>query len=131
APRGRLVAIDTRKPDRARWKEVIPQAEETIENVNLVGNLFVASYLKDAQTQIKMFSPDGAFVREVKLPGIGSAGGFRGKRSDTETFYTFSSFATPPTIYRYDLVTGQSRVFREAKVKFNPDDYEVKQVFYQ
>ena len=71
-----------------------------------------------------------SFVREVELPGIGTAAGFGGKRTDTETFYIFSSFATPPSIYRYDLVTGKSHLLRRAKVKFNPDDYEVKQVFY-
>ncbi len=97
----------------------------------MVGNLFVAHYLKDARTQIKMYGMDGTFVREVELPGIGTAGGFGGKRTDTETFYVFSSFATPPSIYRYDLVTGQSKLIRRANVKFNPDDYEVKQVFYK
>jgi prolyl oligopeptidase len=77
-----------------------------------------------------MYTPQGAFVRDLELPGIGSVSGFHGKRSDTETFYTFSSFATPPTIYRYDLVTGKSTVFRTSKVKFNPDDYVVEQVFF-
>jgi prolyl oligopeptidase len=79
---------------------------------------------------VKIFGTDGALVREVELPGIGSAGGFGGLRTDTETFYSFSSFNTPPRSYRYDLVTGKSTLLRQAKVKFNPDDYEVKQVFY-
>jgi prolyl oligopeptidase len=130
APRGRVIAIDTRKPDRKDWKEIVPEAKESLRGVSLVGNLFVLSYLKDAKTQVKLYEPDGTFVREVELPGIGTAGGFGGKRSDTETFYTFSSFATPPGTYRYDLVTGKSVLLRRAKVKFNPDDYEVKQVFY-
>ncbi len=130
APRGRLIAIDTRKPARDNWKEIIPETKENLSGVGLVGNLFVAHYLKDAQTQIKLYGIDGAFVREVELPGIGSAGGFGGKRTDTETFYVFSSFATPPSIYRYDLITGKSKLVRRANVKFNPDDYEVKQVFY-
>jgi len=130
APKGRLIAIDTRKPARDKWKEIVPEAHDNLSGVGLVGNLFVAHYLKDARTQIKLFGMDGAFVREVELPGLGSAGGFGGKRSDTETFYVFSSFATPPTIYRYDLVSGQSKLIRRANVKFNPDDYEVKQVFY-
>jgi prolyl oligopeptidase len=129
APRGRLIAIDTRQPQKQNWKEIIPQAPDALQGVNLVGNLFVATYLKDARTQVKMYTPEGKFVREVTFPGIGTAGGFGGKRQDTETFYTFGSFATPPTIYRYDLLTGQSQVFRKAQVKFNPDDYEVKQVF--
>src|SRR5206468_1897268 len=128
--RGRIIAIDTRNPDRAHWKEVVPQAKESLHGVELVGNLFVAQYLKDAYTQVKLFAPDGTFVREVELPGIGTATGFSGRRSDTETFYTFSSYATPPSTYRYDLVTGKSTLIRRAKVKFNPDDFEVKQVFY-
>ncbi len=77
-----------------------------------------------------MFSIDGRFVRDITLPGIGTAAGFGGKRTDTETFYSFSSFATPPSIYHYDMPTGASRLMRRAEVKFNPDDYEVKQVFY-
>ncbi len=130
APRGRVIAIDIRKPARENWKEIIPQAKEALGGVGLVGNLFVAHYLKDARTQVKMYAVDGKFVREVAFPGIGTAAGFGGKRTDTETFYTFSSFATPPTIYRYDMITGASSVFRKSAVKFNPDDYEVKQVFY-
>ncbi len=130
APRGRVIAIDVRKPDPANWKEIIPEAKENLVGVNMVGNLFVADYLKDARTQVKMFDPEGRFVRELELPGIGSAGGFGGKRTDTETFYTFTSFTTPPSIYRYNLITGESKLFRRAEVKFNPDDYEVKQVFY-
>jgi prolyl oligopeptidase len=130
APRGRLIAIDIRKPGRAAWKEIIPQAKEALSGVDLVGNLFVTDYLKDAKTQVKMYTLNGTFVREVEFPGIGTAVGFNGKRTDTETFYTFSSFATPPSIYRYDLLTGKSDLFRQAKVKFKPDDYEVRQVFY-
>ncbi|HEY7156170.1 MAG TPA: prolyl oligopeptidase family serine peptidase [Gemmataceae bacterium] len=130
APKGRLIAIDTRKPARENWKEIIPQAKENLTGIGLVGNLFVAHYLKDARTQIKLHAMDGTLVREVEFPGIGTASGFGGKRTDSETFYVFSSFATPPSIYRYDLVTGKSKLIRRANVKFNPDDYEVKQVFY-
>lgn len=131
APRRRVIAMDLRKPDRKHWKEVVPQAKETLSGVTFVGNLLVAKYLKDARTQVKMFAPDGRFVREVEFAGIGTASGFGGKRSDTETFYSFYSFATPPSIYRYDMITGNSTLFRRPKVKFNPDDYVVKQVFYQ
>ncbi len=130
AARGRLIAVDTRRPARASWKEIVPEAAENLRGVGLVGNLFVAHYLKDARTQVKLFATDGVLVREVELPGLGTAAGFGGKRTDTETFYTFSSFATPPRVYRYDLLTGKSDLYREAKVKFNPDDYEVKQLFY-
>jgi len=131
APRRRVIGIDLARPQRAAWKEVIPQAEETLQAVNVIGNHFVAEYLKDVKPQVKIFAMDGRFVREVQFPGIGSAAGFGGRRTDTETFYSFSSFATPPSIYRYDMMTGESRLIRRSEVKFNPDDYEVKQVFYQ
>ena len=128
APRKRVVAIDIRKPDSRR--ELIPQASETLISVDIVANMFVATYLKDAKTQVKMFSLDGSFVREVDFPGIGTAAGFGGKRTDTETFYSFSSFATPTTIFRYDLLTGKNAKLRQAQVKFNPDDFTVEQIFY-
>lgn len=129
ASRKRVIAIDTRKPHLL--KELIPEAKETLVGVNILANQFVATYLKDAKTQVKMFSLDGRFVREVEFPGIGAAAGFGGKREDTETFYSFSSFATPSNIFRYDLLTGKSEVFRKTNVKFTPDDYEVSQVFYK
>lgn len=130
APRGRVIAIDLTQPDRAHWQEVIPQAPETLESVGVLNHQFVASYLKDAYDQVKIFDLKGTFVRQVALPGIGSVGGFGGKRHDTETFYSFTSFTTPPTIYRYNLVTGESTVFRKPAVDFDPDRYETQQVFY-
>ncbi len=130
AARGRVIAIDTLHPEPARWREIIPEAAETLNSVGIVGEMFVADYLQDAKTQVKWFGLDGNFIREVKLPGIGTASGFGGKRKDTETFYAFTSFATPPSIYRYDVVTGESQLIRQAKVDFNPEDYVVKQVFY-
>jgi prolyl oligopeptidase len=130
APRGRVIAIDINNPARENWHEVIPQAAETLEGIGLLNNQVVADYLKDARSSIKIFNLDGSFVREVELPGIGSAGGFGGKRYDTETFYSFTSFTTPATIYRYDMVSGESTSFRQPKVDFNPDEYETKQVFY-
>ncbi|MDZ8108998.1 MAG: prolyl oligopeptidase family serine peptidase [Nostoc sp. DedQUE12a] len=130
APRGRLIAIDTNKPAPENWQEIIPQSVETLESVGILNNQLVADYLKDAHTQIKIFDLKGEFIREVELPGVGSAGGFGGKRYDTETFYNFTSFTIPGTIYRYDMVSGKSEVFRAPKVDFNPDDYETKQVFY-
>jgi len=130
APRGRLIAIDTNKPAPENWQEIIPQSAETLESVGILNNQLVADYLKDAHTQIKIFDLKGEFIREVELPGLGSAGGFGGKRYDTETFYNFTSFTIPGTIYRYDMVTGKSEVFRAPKVDFNPDDYQTKQVFY-
>ncbi|MBA4189285.1 MAG: S9 family peptidase [Planctomycetaceae bacterium] len=130
APKYQIIAIDTRKPEPKNWKTLVPEAKEPLESVDLVGNVFICSYLQDARTQVKVYDMDGKFVRDVELPGIGTAGGFAGKRTDTETFYTFSSFATPPSTYRYDILTGQSKLIRQANVKFDPSQYEVKQVFY-
>ena len=131
APNRRIIAIDTRKPGRENWKEIVPEAKQTIESAGLVGNQLVVRYLKDAHTQVKLFAPDGAFIKELELPGIGSANGFGGRRIDTETFYLFSSYATPPSIYRYDFITGKSNLLRAAKVQFDAKNYEVKQVFYK
>ncbi|MCI0486232.1 MAG: prolyl oligopeptidase family serine peptidase [Blastocatellia bacterium] len=131
APRSRVIAIDTREPGRKNWKELIPQQAETLQGVSVVNDRFIILYLKDARTQVKVHRLDGKLEREVALPGIGSAGGFGGKRKDRETFYSFTSFTVPPTIYRYDVATGKSTLFRQPKVAFNPEDYETKQVFYK
>ncbi len=129
ASRGKIIQIDLRRPERKNWKTIVPESAETLKSVNLLDNLFVATYLKDAASLVRIFRTDGRFLRTVELPGIGTAGGFGGSARDTETFYTFSSFATPPSIYRYDMITGQSTLFRQAKVDFNPADYVVKEVF--
>ncbi|MEZ2301948.1 MAG: prolyl oligopeptidase family protein [Microcoleus sp.] len=112
------------------FTEIIPEAAETLGGIGILNNQFVTSYLKDAYTQIKIFNLDGSFVRQIALPGIGSAGGFGGKRHDTETFYAYTSFTTPNTIYSYNMLTDESKIYRQPKVDFNPDDYETKQVFY-
>ena len=130
APRGRVVSFNVFSRD-VEWHEVIPQAEETLSGISLVNNQFIANYLKDAYSQIKIYDLWGNHVRDVDLPGIGTAGGFEGKRHETETFYSYSSFDTPPTSYRYDLETGVSSVIRKARVDFSPEDFEVKQEFYQ
>lgn len=130
APRGKVIAIDLHNPQKANWQEIIPEAPETLESVGILNDQFVANYLQDARSQVKIFNLNGTFVREVELPGIGSAGGFGGKRYDTETFYTFTGFTTPATIYRYDMITGKSQLFRQPLVDFNPDDYQTQQVFY-
>ena len=130
APRRRLAAIDLRQPKQMDWQEIIPQTESTLTQVSLVNNQLIACYLQDVVSQAKVFSLDGHFVRDVVLPGVGAAAGFGGKRGDTETFYSFFSIATPPTIYHYDMTTGASHLWRRAEVNFKPEDYEVQQVFY-
>ncbi|MTJ53573.1 S9 family peptidase [Anabaena sp. UHCC 0253] len=131
APTGKVIAIDIKNPQPENWQEIIPQAVETLESVGILNHQFVADYLQDAHSQVKIFDLKGNFVREVELPGIGSANGFAGKRHDTETFYSFTSFTKPGTIYRYDMQTGKSEIFRQPQVDFNPDEYETKQVFYE
>ncbi len=127
APRRRVIAIDISNGNQT---EIIPERAETLQGVTVLNHQFVAAYLKDAHSQIKVFNLDGSWVRDITLPGLGSAGGFDGDRADTETFYSFTSFTTPTTIYRYNMLTGESSVFRQPQVDFNPGDYESHQVFY-
>lgn len=130
APRGRVIAIDTRHPERSNWKTIVAQSADKLDRANVVNDSFVLSYLKDAQTEVRVYDLTGKFLHNVDLPGIGTAEGFGGKRSDKETFYAFTSFITPTTIYRYDLSAGKSGVFRQPKVDFDASLYETKQVFY-
>ena len=130
SPRKCIVKIDVNKPkDRAVF---IPQSEkDTLQSASMVGDYIFLDYLNDAKSRVVQHNiADGSLVREVKFSGIGTANGFGGLRKHDETFYSFSSFNRPPTTYQYDLKSGQSKLIRQAKVDFNPDDYEVKQVFY-
>ncbi len=130
APRGRLIAIDVSHPEKADWKTVVPQGPDKLESSGAVDNVFLLGYLKDAKTEVRVYDLKGKFIRNVDLPGIGTASGFGGKRKDKETFYAFTSFTTPTTIYRYVPSEGKSAVFRQPKVDFDPAKYETKQVFY-
>jgi prolyl oligopeptidase len=130
APRGKLIAMDLTQPEQEHWQEIIAEGEDTLEGVSLLNHQFVANYLRDASTALSIYSLDGTFVRPISLPGIGSAGGFSGKRDDTETFYSFTSFTVPNTIYHYNMVTGESTLYRQAEVEFDPGDYATSQVFY-
>jgi prolyl oligopeptidase len=131
APRGRIIAIDINKPARGDWREVVPQSDDRLQSANVVNGQLIISYLKDARSDVRIFGLDGKPVRHVALPGIGTAGGFGGKRGDTETFYAFTGFIAPTIIYRYDLRTGTSSLFRQPKVDFDPGAFETKQVFYK
>jgi prolyl oligopeptidase len=130
APRGRLIAVDLRDPRPESWKEIIPEAGPTLLDTTRVGDRFIASYLKDASAQVRVFDLDGKPLRDVELPGIGSVSGFQGRPEDTETFYQFSSFSTPASTYRYDLATGRSTLLFRPEVDFDPARFEVKQVFF-
>jgi prolyl oligopeptidase len=129
APKARLVAIDLQSPEE--MKEIVPEGSDTLESVSLVGNLFVATYLKDAHSLVRLFEVSGKSAGEISLPGLGTATGFTGKRKDTETFYSYTSFTEPPTIYRYDFKSGQSSALFRPKVDFKSEDYTTEQVFYE
>ncbi|HEX8441197.1 prolyl oligopeptidase family serine peptidase [Archangium sp.] len=130
APRGRVVAIDLRKPERKSWKEIIPQGEETLSSVSFINDQLLVNVMKDAHSQVRLYSREGKLAGELPLPGLGTVYGLGGKREDTETFYAYTSYTSPTTIYRYDLKKGQSQVFKAPTVKFDPSQYETTQVFY-
>ncbi len=130
ASRKQLIAIDTRTPERKNWKVLVPEAKDTLDSVTVVGDQFITSYLQDAHRVVKLYDLKGTFVREMTLPGIGDAFGFTGRRKDKETFFAYTSFITPTSIYRYDFTTGKSAIFRQPKMDFRAEDYETKQVFY-
>jgi prolyl oligopeptidase len=130
APNRKIMLVDSKKPAIENWQVLIPEKPEVMENASIVGGKIFVSYLKDASTHIYQHDLEGNLEKEIELPALGSAGGFRGKKEDTLTFYTFTSFTYPPTIYKYDIPSGTSEVFRKTEVKFNPDDYQAKQVFY-
>lgn len=131
APKQKVIAVDLAKPESEHWQEIIPEAEATLRSVSHVGGILIANYLKDAHSQILRFSEEGEALGEVKLPGLGSAGGFWGKADATETFYAYSSFTDPGTIFRYDIASNQSEVYQRPESKFDSDKYETKQVFFQ
>jgi len=131
APKKCILSIDTLHPEQDHWKVIVPESDDSMESAGIVGKNFIVQYLQDAKSLVKLYKLDGKYAREVKLPGIGTASGFGGRRDQKETFYSFSSFNRPPSVYRYDLETGISTLIREANVDFNPDDFVVKQVFYK
>ncbi len=130
APLEKVVKTDI-AAETPEWTTVIPEAEETLGGVSLVGGKLVASYLRDAKSQIDIFDLDGQMVREVALPGIGSAGGFGGDTDASETFYYFTSYNQPAAIYRYDMESGESAVWAKPDVAFDPDAFVVEQQFYE
>lgn len=130
AAKYRLIEVDPANADEKNWKTIIPESDDLLEGVSHWNGKLFANYLKDASTRIYKLNADGTGREEITLPGIGTASGIHGKKEDTETFYTFTSFTNPGEIYKYDLNTGKSELFRKTEVKFNADDFETKQVFY-
>jgi prolyl oligopeptidase len=129
APRSRVVVLDV-EDRKAKLIEIVPQSEDTLVGVSLIGKRLVLAYLGDAKSEAVLAELDGRIVSPVRLPGIGSAAGFSGKGGDPETFYVFSSYATPPTVYRFNTDSGEAEVFAKPKVAFDPEQYETDQVFY-
>lgn len=128
APMGRVISFDLSTPARETWKELIPEATEPLKGIGYVGGQLIGHYLKDAISVVKRFKTDGTLIGEVELPGIGSAGGFGGQSDATETFFTFTDYITPASIYRMDLATGKSTLFLAPKVDFDSSEYETKMV---
>ncbi len=131
APNGRIFLFDPKNPDMKNWKEIIPEKTEPLRGVGTAGGKLFVSYLKDVTTRAYVYSLDGKLENEIKLPGLGAASGFDGRPDDKFVFYTFNSFNFPPTIYKYDIATKKSSVFRQPEIPgFRNSDYETKQVFY-
>ncbi len=130
APKGKIVLADAKNPAPENWVTLVPEKAETVRSASLVGGKMFVSYLKDASTHVFQYDLNGNLEKEIELPAIGSAFGFAGKKEDKILFYTFTSFTYPPTIYKYDIESGKSEVFRKTEVKFNPEDFEARQVFY-
>ncbi|MGY6561418.1 MAG: prolyl oligopeptidase family serine peptidase [Luteibaculaceae bacterium] len=130
APNYQVVKVDPKKPAQENWVVVIPEKDEKLNSASTGGGFLWANYLKDVSTRIYRYNLDGANELEVQLPGIGSAGGFGGKKEDTVFYYSFTSFTYPNTVFKYDIASNTSEVYFSPTLKFNPEDYETKQVFY-
>lgn len=130
APNQQVVLVDPKNPDKANWKTVIPEKPELMESAGTCGKKLFISYLKDVATHVYQYDLSGKLEHEITLPGLGTAEGFGGKSGDKEFYYTYTSFVYPTTIFKYDIATGKSELFRKLDVKFDVNQYESKQVFY-
>ena len=132
APNGRIVLIDPGNRDEKNWKTILPEKSEPLQGVSSAGGKLFVTYLKDVSSRVYVYSLSGKLEYEVKLPALGVAGGFGGERDEKIVFYSFTSFTFPPTIYKYDIVSKKSSVFRSPEIaNFNPASYETKQAFYK
>ncbi len=129
APNYRLVEVDAKNPTKNNWKDIIPETENVMQ-ASTAGDKLFASYLKDATSLVIQFDMDGKKEREIALPGIGTAAGFSGKKGDKELYFTFTSYVYPSTVFKYDISSGQSEIYKKSGVNFDPTKYESKQVFY-
>ena len=129
APTGKLVAVPVGNLGVANWKTLIDAKPEVL-SASAAGGVLFCTYLKDAVNKVYQFDYSGKLIRKVALPGLGSAGGFSGKKEEKETFYVFTSYVNPPAIYKMNIADGSTEVYKESKVQFNTNDFESKQVFY-
>jgi prolyl oligopeptidase len=129
APNRKIIAVDVSQKDKT-WHDIIPETDEPFRLSSIVNNQIIIGYLQDAHDVFHIYDLNGKFIGKANLPGIGSVRGFNGSNSDTETFYSFTNFATPPTIYRYNLKTDKNEIFRSPELNFKPENFEVKQIFY-
>jgi len=130
APKQKIVETTISNPKPKTWKDVIPESENVLSASTAGGKIF-AKYLVDAKTQVKQYDRNGNFERVIELPGIGTAGGFGGKEDAKELYYSFTSFTYPSTIFKYDIASGESKLYWQPTIDFNFDDYETKQIFYE
>lgn len=131
APKYRLVKINVNQPEEENWVETIPEKEEVLQTISFVGGRIVAEYMKDAHSVVDVYTYDGTVDHEIELPGIGNVGEFSGAKNEREAFYSYSSFNTPGEVYRYDFAQKEGCLFFRPEVKFNPDEFVVKQEFYE
>ncbi|MFC7356213.1 prolyl oligopeptidase family protein [Jejudonia soesokkakensis] len=129
APNRKVVTVDASNPSPSNWKDFIPETENVLSPSTAGGNFF-AEYMVDAVSKVKQYDYDGKLIRDVELPGVGSAGGFGAKKEDTELYYSFTNYVTPGSIYKYNIAEGTSELYKKPEIDFNPEDYESKQVFY-
>lgn len=129
APNDKVVSIDPKDPSKEKWETVIPERKELLESVGTAGGKLFLTYLQDASSRVYQTDYKGHNAHEIKLPGIGTATGFNGYKKDKEIFYSYTSFNTPNSIFRYDLTTGKSTLFRKNEVKVNTDNYQTLQSF--
>jgi prolyl oligopeptidase len=130
APTKRIVAMDIDQPGREHLTEIVPAQKGTLDGASILSGRILAQYLVDVLTEIKVFDLKGELLGEVERPGFGSVHGFSGDQDDTETFYIYTSYNTPARIYRYDVTANESQLIREPALKFDPEKFEVEQVFY-
>ncbi len=131
APRYRVVGIDLAHPDPAHWRSIVPEGQDTLNFASLVGDELIVHRLKDAHSAVQRYTPQGRLLGDVELPGLGTVSGFLGHSDDTQTYYQYSSFSTPPSVYRLELATGHVALWRAPTLNgFIPAQFETQQVFY-